>query len=76
MAGQDVPVTIVDKDLAALAAEIDRETSRIIEEHFNRPGSNLKHHEFISVRLYSVDGCVARFWDEGIEFYPNEDADD
>lgn len=29
----------------------------------------------VAIKLYTGDGLTAKFWEEGIEFYPEEDGD-
>lgn len=65
--------TIVNGDFAAFAAELGREFERILDEHLKR-GSDIQHHVPIGLRLITVDGVAAKFYEEGIEFYPEGES--
>lgn len=65
----------IPSELAAMIAELELAWNDISERHFaadEKRRDILRHFAPLDVRVYSVDGFLARFYEEGIEFYPEE----
>ena len=54
----------VDPKLAAFAAELSEAVDNLLDKY------DLTHHRPVDVVLTTCDGIAAKFWEEGIEFYP------
>ncbi len=61
---------IVNEELVSFISEVNGAYKRICED----PKYSDLFFEIYkpSIRLYTDDGLTARFWEEGIEFYPEE----
>lgn len=63
---------IVNPLLARFAADLSDAWERLCEDPEHDTFFNL--FEGVSIKLYTSDGLTAKFWEEGIEFYPKEQA--
>jgi hypothetical protein len=66
-------MTLINGRMVELLAELERATSRIIEEHYERDakGENvLRHYGPFRVEVHGIDGHLASFMEEGIDIYP------
>lgn len=64
---------IVHESLAAMLAELAEVTNRVIEKHQEADAYGrdvLKHYGPFGVQVHGVDGHLATFYEEGIEFFP------
>lgn len=63
--------TTVLPALARFAADLNDAWEKVVEgmddDFFNLFAP-------VEIRLYTGDGLTAKFWEEGIEFYPKEEA--
>lgn len=59
----------VHPDLARIAADLNDAWDKICEA---APDEFFGLFSPVSIRLYTGDGLTARFYEEGIEFYPKE----
>ena len=67
----------IHESMAALIAELAKETGRIIDKHLaeDEKGANvLQHYGPIGVQVHGIDGHLATFYEEGIEFYPSPEG--
>lgn len=66
-------MTLIHGGMAAFLAELERETSRIIEKHWaeDEKGQNVfRHYGPFTVQVHGQDGHIASFMEEGIDLYP------
>lgn len=69
--------TIINGQMAALLADLDRAVTRVIDKHFGEDAANggaLQYHGPLTVQISGVDGVIARFMEDGIDLYPSEEA--
>lgn len=59
-------MSIIDGKFAAFVVDIEK----AFDAAFEKYGKDLDAHGPLGFYITSVDGIAARFWDEGIEFYP------
>lgn len=60
---------MVDGNLAAFAAELNAAFEALLDKHM----SKIDAHAPFGLELTTVDGVAARYLEEGIEFYPQDD---
>jgi hypothetical protein len=63
---------IVNPLLARFAADLNDAYDKVCEDPAHEEFFRI--FEGVSIRLFTVDGLTAKFWEEGIEFYPKEDS--
>lgn len=65
---------IVHESLVAMLAELAREAAIIITSYMDDDerceNPVLKHYGPFSIQVHGVDGHLATFYEEGIEFFP------
>lgn len=61
---------IVNEHLARFAAELNAAYERLCEQ---TPDDFFTAYRPMSLKLYTGDGLTAVFYEEGIEFYPEEE---
>lgn len=62
---------IVDPAIARFAAEVKEFFDNTLDRYAEQDARFLDHSP-LSMQITTVDGIAARFWEEGIEFYPGE----
>jgi hypothetical protein len=62
-------MTTINPYLARFAADLNDAYAKICEE---APDEFFALFDPVSIVLHTGDGVTAKFWDEGIEFYPKE----
>jgi hypothetical protein len=71
--------SLVPAAVLAMIAELATATKEIINRHWDQDEAldpterTLAYYEGLQVRLYSEDGPLAFFWDDGVEVLPKED---
>lgn len=65
-------MTTVDPKLARFAADLNDAYEKICNDPKHNGFFDL--FEGVEIKLYSYGELTAKFWEEGIEFYPAEDA--
>lgn len=72
-------MTLINGRMAALLAELEQETTRIIAKHFDadekEENQTLKHFAPISIEVHTVDGRTAVFYEDGIDLYPEDKSE-
>lgn len=63
---------IISGPLTAMLIELEKETDRIIAKHWEAEPT-LKYHGPFAVSVTGIDGLIARFMEDGIDLYPEEE---
>lgn len=64
---------VINEDMAMYFAEL----SKFLDSQFDKYKNTYMEHVFpgMQVQVKNEDGLIAKFWEEGIEFYPDEKED-
>lgn len=66
-------MSFVNPDLARFAASLNAAIDKVCDE---MPDDFFSLFAPVSIELHTGDGLTARFYEEGIEFYPEEASSD
>jgi hypothetical protein len=75
---EEARMTLVNGAVVALLADLEKATTEIINQHWDRDKNSsepvLRNHGSFEVRVFTDDGLLARFMEEGIDIYPDVTA--
>lgn len=60
---------IINTKLAQFAAELEESYSALVEKYWD---GGLEYFGAMDLRVYTDDGLTLKFWEEGVEFYPEK----
>lgn len=62
-------MTIINPGLAKLMADLNNAWVKLLDEQYDE----VQHFGTFKLKVYTDDGYTATFYEEGIDFYPEED---
>lgn len=69
---------VIPGPILRLAADLERAFDTVLAEHLAKDDSQEGWVDIFapySIRLYTINGYTAKFWEGGVEFYPEEKAE-
>lgn len=62
-------MTTIDPNLARLMVDLNDAWDKLLEEQYD----GVSHFGLFRIKVYTDDGYTATFYEEGIDFYPEEE---